>query len=81
VNGKMSTKTKYCPKCSLKDLSSFCAEATKQLEGGPKVTSEEWDKTHKIPEMVYCGDFVSRSGHLEIDAYRCPVCHYVEFWG
>jgi len=59
----------------------FCGEAIKQLNGGPKISTEEWNKTHKIPEMLYCGDFTSNQGQLDVDAYQCPTCGYVEFWG
>jgi ribosomal protein S27AE len=81
VKDKMTTKVKHCPKCSMKDLNSFCGEAIKQLDGGPKITTEEWNKTHKIPEMVFCGGFSNYVKKLDIDAYQCPVCGYVEFWG
>lgn len=75
------TDGKKCPKCTMKDLNSFCGEKIKQLDGGPKITTEEWDKTHEVPEMIFCGNFSSDNKGLDIDAYQCPDCGYVEFWG
>ena len=76
------TDGKICPKCSKKDLNAFCGEALKQLNGKPKISIKEWNKTHKIPEMIYCGNFSSDDdGKLTVDAYQCPNCGYVEFWG
>lgn len=75
------TDGKKCPKCSMKDLNSFCGEKLKEMDGGSKITTEEWDKNHKIPEMIFCGGFYSFNKKLDVDAYQCPVCGYVEFWG
>jgi DNA-directed RNA polymerase subunit RPC12/RpoP len=73
--GIKMTDGKICPKCSKKDLNLFCGEAIKQLNGGPKISTEEWNKTHKIPEMVFNGNLT------EFDVYKCPICGYVELWG
>jgi predicted nucleic-acid-binding Zn-ribbon protein len=66
-----------CPKCGLHDLVQFAEAVTDALVNKkPHITTEEWDKKHKIPMM----EKIKFSSYIDIDAYRCPVCGYVELW-
>lgn len=74
------TDGKICPKCSKKDLNAFCGEMIKRMDGGSKVTTDEWDKTHKVPDMKLKDSLYSGNNKYGVDIYECPVCGYIEYW-
>lgn len=66
-----------CPKCGLHDLVQFAEAVTDALvDKKPHITTEEWDKEHKIPTM----GMMSFNPFPDVYVYHCPVCGYVELW-